>query len=179
MLTPDNKILAFEYLSHQFINWFRDINSDQNVNVENEFSKLKLIKLLFFASAVSSESHDNDLLNDFDNYYAMPYGHVESDVYNRLGELSSIKLLKNRIEIISDNIPEIQPDLKAKLDASIQLLKQKNQELVLYDALDLVELSHTYESWISIYNMARSMNKFSMKIPNDLIRRELKYFNLN
>lgn len=45
------------------------------------FPKLTAMKLLFLAAAPKKDGGD-DLLDIFDNFYAMPYGPVESDVYN-------------------------------------------------------------------------------------------------
>ena len=49
------------------------------------FPKLTAMKLLFLAAAPKKDGGD-DLLDIFDNFYAMPYGPVESDVYNAIQE---------------------------------------------------------------------------------------------
>lgn len=180
MLNPF-KIKAFEYLSHRFISWYKAIHREEEGNVELEFSKLKLLKLLFFACAASTEERDkDDLLEVFDNFYAMPYGHVESDVYSNLSQIRTFNFKKNSIEILGkEDDVDIEPEMKEKLDQAVNILRSKNENLVSYEAMDLVELSHTYESWISLYDLAQQMQKYSMSIPNDLIRNELKYFSLN
>ena len=47
------------------------------------FPKLTAMKLLFLAAAPKEEGGD-DLLDIFDNFYAMPYGPIEIDVYNAI-----------------------------------------------------------------------------------------------
>lgn len=46
------KELAFEYLMDCFIDWYKSIKNDNSFHYS--FTKLKVIKLLFFASAVNA-----------------------------------------------------------------------------------------------------------------------------
>lgn len=168
------KIKAFEYLALKFFEWFQEIAKEKAV--EDNFSKLKLFKLHFFACAVTSSPEDPGLLENFDNFYALPYGHVESTVYANLECMKTMTLEKNSLQQLAapegyfDDIPT---DV---LDNAVTRLKEKNKDLVLYSAIKLVELSHSWHSWISIYNMARQFNKFSMRIPTEMIQNEPKIF---
>ncbi|HCE58661.1 MAG TPA: hypothetical protein DER09_12750 [Prolixibacteraceae bacterium] len=176
-MTLFNKIKAFEYLSHEFFKWFQEVNP--GVSIEENFSKLKLIKLHFFACAVTSDSLSEGLLAQFDNFYAMPYGHVESSVYEKLGEINTITFERNKVEIkpypenYFNDIPVEQ------LNQAIESLKKKNKSIVTYTPIQLVDLSHSWNSWITMYNLARQLNRFSIKIPTKMIQNENKIFILN
>lgn len=176
MVTFD-KVKAFEYLSHEFISWFKEIKPDEKV--EDNFCTLKLIKLHFFVCAASSDSKNLGLLHGFDNFYALPYGHVESNVYEQINNTVTLKLKRNNIilnEIPQGYFNDLPVDI---LKEAINSLKEKNKDIVLYSPMKLVELSHSWCSWINLYKLARQFNKFSMKIPVQMIQNENKIFNLN
>lgn len=172
------KLQLFDYLSLKLIEWYKETGNSEH-EVEHNFSKLKLLKLLFFACAASIKKDGNDLLNYFDNFYAMPYGHVESDVYEQLASSSSFSFLKNTVQIKSQVLPQIESEIAKLIDESVQKLREQNEEIIGYDAMQLVELSHSWESWKTMYDYARALNKYSMPIPTELIRNEPKFFNLN
>ena len=59
---------------------------DSHEELKNKpFSKLKAMKLLFLAAAPKEDGGD-DLLDIFDNFYAMPYGPVEIDIQKAMCE---------------------------------------------------------------------------------------------
>lgn len=178
MTDPKTKIQIFDYLSLKLIDWYKEIPEKSKVGVEENFSKLKLLKLLFFVCAASIKDGGNDLLSYFGKFYAMPYGHVESDVYDNLLNSSVISFIGTGIKIKKDSI-SIEPLYKKMVDDSIQDLREQNKDIIYYDAMKLVELSHSWESWKSVYGYARQFNKFSMPIPTDLIRNESKFYELN
>lgn len=78
MNNPDLKKQAFEYLLNGLLQWFSNGELYKN---SNSFSRVKVLKLLFFV-AVIKDADGNDLLDIFDKFYAMPHGPVESDIYN-------------------------------------------------------------------------------------------------
>jgi hypothetical protein len=102
------KIECFEYLFVQYVRWFIEehIKTKNELptisEIENNFSKLKLMKLLFFTCAVEANKNDNGLLHIFDEWYAMPFGHVENDVYNNFDMVKILKFTYNGIEICED-----------------------------------------------------------------------------
>jgi len=69
----DLKIKYFEYFVSHLIKQTKDYEEFKN----NDFSILKVQKLLFLSCAVNVK-----LLDIFDNWYAMPYGHIEKDIYD-------------------------------------------------------------------------------------------------
>lgn len=63
------KIQAFEFVVFKLVNWYKTQNSitdNETFTAINDLSKLKVIKLHFFVSAVNSKS--NSLLSIFDNF---------------------------------------------------------------------------------------------------------------
>lgn len=181
------KKLAFEYVLYKLIEWYKSAKGQlDNVsfNQSNDLSKLKVIKLHFFVSSVNSNK--NSLLALFDNFYAMPYGHVESDLYNSITSLErytiDTKILKINEEYIynlDSSFTKLTLGYKNEIDEAIQSLNLENSSLITYSALDLVELSHNYFSWKFAFNNARQSQKYSEPIPSQLIKEEVKYFSLN
>lgn len=178
----DSKIIAFEYLAAKFITWYDEV---RNAHGDNDLSTLKLLKLLFFCSAVDTTKDDNDTLLDdpFNEFYAMPYGHVESDIYEsiRNQELKYIHIDRLKSTFKDDfNIDSIESvldrKLKSKIDKSFDSLKSKNNELITYSAFDLVELSHKWYSWYYYFDKAKRNGIYSEKIPAPIIKAEDKFF---
>ena len=76
-----DKIEAFDYMLQLFEKW-----RDSHEELKNEpFPKLKAMKLLFLAAAPKKDGGD-DLLDIFDNFYAVPYGPVEIDIQKAMCE---------------------------------------------------------------------------------------------
>lgn len=78
-----DKKLAFEYFIFNLIKWWGELNPTKEFE-ENDLSSLKVLKILFFVSAVGSNREEDGLLKIFKNWMAMPYGHVEIDVYKMM-----------------------------------------------------------------------------------------------
>lgn len=173
-----NKNLAFEYFVSRLLEWYQEVIEDSK---NNDFSTLKVLKLLFFASAVGTEKGQKNTLLDapFNTFYAMPYGHVESDIYSiiRNNQLPNLKITNSSATFVNIiNYPD--GDLKNKIDFSIQKLKQENIKLITMSPFELVELSHTWYSWKFYITKARNNGAYSELIPNEIIKSEQKFFHL-
>lgn len=160
----------FTYLVTRLVAWSDEVNPADR---HESLTKLKLIKLLFFAAAADKSSGDNSLLAVFNNFYAMPYGHVESEIYNRIVQEG----INNYSFAVGCDI-NIDAADKALIDSAINNLKASNKNLIKYTANELVDLSHEWYSWKFTYNLARSLGKYSMKIPVDVIKKERKFYSL-
>lgn len=177
-----DKLFAFEYVVKRIIDWFNEVNAGKNLDPFNEFSKLKLIKLHFFVSAVNANTDQEGLLYKFDNFYALPYGHVESDIYKALPNTTIYEINNDSISI-KDNLNlgsaflGLETQLKLDIDNSIDHLKKINPDLVNYSAFDLVELSHKWYSWRSTFEEAKKTGRFSAPIAPKTIKLEPKFFN--
>lgn len=63
----DIKEAAFEYFIDSLINWYKSLKDDEYYLAS--FTKLKLIKLLFFASAVNAKDGNYGLLINLTNLW--------------------------------------------------------------------------------------------------------------
>jgi uncharacterized phage-associated protein len=166
------KLLAFEYFVSTLHKWYGDKR-------ENDMSKLKLMKLLFFTVAISANRNEEGLLSTFNNFMALPYGHVESDVYSQMDNSNfylfseSCLTVKQEMDIAGIVLGD---QIKSSIDLSVAKLRNTNDDLVYYKAFDLVDISHKYQSWKTMYSLARKSGKYSMQIPKEMIMSELKTF---
>ena len=174
-----DKIEAFDYMLQLFEKW-----RDSHEELKNEpFPKLKAMKLLFLAAAPKEEGGD-DLLDIFDNFYAMPYGPVEIDVYNAIQEdkLPSFSVKYRSIEPREGaepyNAKRYNGKLYHRVRNAVNDLKEKNEKLVLLNAFELVEITHRWSSWDWAMNFAEFMEQLSAKMPTDSIRDSSKIFDL-
>lgn len=173
-----NKIPCFEFMIDQLIDWVNEFEGEPY----KELNLLKVIKLNFFITAASSSEDNPGLLEVFDNFYALPYGHVESSVYTAVkssNELSKYKITAKGIEIIDDKVSsnsQIGDKYQDLIKTAIEDIKKKDEEFVLKSPMYLVNLSHEWRSWRVMYQIAKAQNKHAIKIPNSLIQTDNKIF---
>jgi uncharacterized phage-associated protein len=180
------KLLYFEYTIKSLLRWYEELGLQGD---QNNFSVLKSLKLLFFVSAAKSESSKKSLLLEdvFDEFYALPYGHVESSVYKEIkvldGNLNYYQINNSRVSCLDNADLKVFEDLNTEIteeiDASIQYLKDTNKYLVRMSPFDLVNLSHAWYSWQKYYQLAKDSGSLSSKIPFEIIKSEDKLFKLN
>lgn len=172
-----DKKQAFEYYVVKLLEWHKEMS---NTPESNDLSTLKVLKLLFFGSAISVEDNNETLLDQpFDKFYAMPYGHVEGEIYSYIKSRSFKNLQINNINstiTTKEEYPE--NDIKFKIDNSIAKLKKANSNLILMTSFDLVELSHRWYSWQFYFNKAQKNGSYSELIPIEMIKLEQKFFSL-
>ncbi len=173
-----DKINLFEYFLKELVNWFCSYHniglSDFNNHQENDLSKLKVFKLHFFAC-----TKNDRLISIFNSFHALPYGHVESDVYNSLSELQFCKLDSVKLTITNEKaFMEQKPYNSDLIDTAIIALRKENKELIAASAFDLVELSHRWFSWRYTFEEARNQHQFSKFINPYLILSEEKIYSL-
>lgn len=91
----DTKIKAFEYFVRALVRQTNNYEEFKN----NDFSQLKVQKLLFLACSANTE-----LLGIFDNWVAMPYGPIEYDIYKytreNKGVFSFFKMSSTKLELV-------------------------------------------------------------------------------
>ena len=175
-MNKDNKIQAFEYLLSKLVEW-----NDNVTTKDNDISVLKALKLLFFVSAVgTTKSSEGTLLDDvFSNFAAMPYGHVESDIYSiiRSGGLKGATVDNSKTTILESFNPAlIASEDKIRIDKSIEALKVINPNLITKSAFDLVELSHSWYSWKYYFARAKKNSTLREFIPSEIIKAEEKIY---
>lgn len=180
MATENLKTKAFEYLLLRLVEWF-----DESVNseAENDISTLKALKLLFFVSSVGTVKDSTETLLDFpfNKFVAMPYGHVESEIYDSLKkkEITNAKINNSKTIIEnSDAILELSNEIKIKIDSSLENLKKANYKIINYPSFELVELSHKWFSWKKNYQKALENRVFMYQILVSEIKSEDKFYQL-
>jgi len=178
------KILHFEYVVKKLLDWYYEQSKDRTTN---DLNILKVLKLHFFVSSARSHVAENLLDKVFNNYVAMPYGHVEGDIYDALvsnkGHLNFFIIDNNSTQIIQGaNLSDLENQLitenKSEIDLSVQELKNRNKNLILMRAFELVDLSHSWYSWRKNFYEAQASQKLSQAIPIEDIKKEAKIYSL-
>lgn len=170
MSIKSNKNSCFEYIVDTLI--------QKNNGSSKDFSTLKLIKLLFFVVGVSSTDTDSGLTGIFNHFFAMPYGPVESDIYNTIlaGELTKYIISPSGCELKADKEINIDESLKNKIEAAVSNLLQKNPNILKCQPFELVDISHKWSCWRICYNIALSNEAHSIEIPSEMIQNSVKYY---
>ena len=175
------KARYFEYVLNRLLTW----HEQSTGSLPNDFNILKSIKLLFFVSAASGNKDSNPLIeNVFDKFVAMPYGHVESDIYHQIknnnGTLSYYQIDNNRtIGNGQFDTSDLNRSITENIDKAIQFLQNANPNFVMMSSFDLVNLSHAWYSWQKYYAMAKQHGQRSIPIPAKVIIGEDKIYSLN
>lgn len=173
-----DKNQAFEYYVVKLLEWYNEVAPNKE---ENDLSTLKVLKLLFFGAAISAEEAVGNTLLDkpFNTFYAMPYGHVESEIYDSIRRKEFLNLKINNSSLtINPNLVFPDGEIKSEIDKSIQKLKKANSKLILMTPFELVELSHRWYSWQFYFNKAQKNGSYSELIPSQMIKLEQKFFSL-
>lgn len=172
-----DKIYAFDYMLSLFEEWYNEENKEQNKGFEN-CSKLSMLKLLFLTAAPKEEG-GRDLLDTFNKFCALPYGPVESYIYNAIqdGEIPSY-IITERSITKKENVKLLYKINDYSLvKEAVDALKAKNKRLILFNAFDLVEITHKWESWKRAINFAKLMDRSSYEMTVKSIRNDRnKYF---
>lgn len=175
-----NKEEAFEYLVYKLVEWFEQSTGKVD---RNDLSTLKVLKLTFFVSAVGTTKKSKETLLDdvFDKFVAMPYGHVESDVYSGIKKKVYLNInVDNKCTKIKESFnPDLyDSNLKKKIGHAVDALKEVNPNLIKMSSFDLVDLSHSWYSWQKYYRQAKDMGRFSEEIPVQEIKNEHKIYQI-
>ncbi|WP_439490457.1 hypothetical protein [Algoriphagus sp.] len=164
-----------EFLAH-LLNWYTEVNSStysiEHRQMKNDLSKLKVFKLHFFATSTSEEA-----IEIFNSFHALPYGHVETDIYSGLEQLRHFRLTNTEM-IPLDNYCQEVKGMQGVSFEMINNLRRINPDIINYSAFDLVKLSHKWFSWKHNYSIAKENFSRSKKINSLTILNENKYYKL-
>ncbi|WP_282036201.1 hypothetical protein [Saccharicrinis aurantiacus] len=172
----------FEYIVFKLREWYAS-KDGQDIN-NNDLSLLKVFKLHFFVCAINSEN-DSSLLDTFDNFHALPYGPVESDIYNSDTTEAIFNLTRSTCKVVSeieltvDLFNDIDEVIRASVDESIKTLKDTQPDLVLESAGVLVELSHLWDSWRMAYQRGKRLGRYSYPMSKDMIKEDEKIIDVD
>lgn len=184
MAENTTKILAFEYLVYRLIEWYNTTVSSTNVIPPN-FSRLSVLKFLFLTAAVKDETisdvNHQDLLGTFNKFCAMQYGPVEIDVYSAIvNDTTQVYRFGNKsIEVkistydIFNNLPET---FRASIERAIRILGNKNPKIICYNATQLVNITHKWQSWQNAMWLAEIDGNRQSPMPIESIRKDAQYY---
>lgn len=171
-----DKIFAFDYMLSLFEQWYKE-EGKGSMAFQN-CSKLSVLKLLFL-TAVPKQEGARDLLDVFNNFHALPYGPVESDIYNAIQDKKLPSYIVTERSVVKKEdvvLPYKIEDYTSVKDA-VDTLKEKNRHLILLNAFSLVEITHKWESWRQSIAFAKLMEMSSYKMTVESIRNDRnKYF---
>lgn len=177
-MNKQDKIPYVDYTIRKLVDWYIEIYGKET----NDLSTLKVLKLIFFITAIDTSSNSKDSLLDtvFDKFYAMPYGHVESDVYSiiRNNSLNNVVVNNQKTSIKGISNYNLDENLTSQISDSIAKLRSINPQLIELTSFDLVDLSHSWYSWQYYYSIARKKGLNSIEIDNQVIKEEDKIFAL-
>ena len=175
----NNKNDIFSYMLTQLVDWYKEVKKVEEEEALNHFSKLSVLKLLFFIAAVPNGTEEKDLLDIFDNFSALPYGPVESDIYNAIrdnkipGYTIGGKYITHN-DLATKN--HLCPQIRKRIDSSIKHVKDKKPKLITMAAFDLVDETHKWASWKNPYNFAQMIGQDSMPMELESIRKEASLY---
>lgn len=175
------KLQVFEYICHELYRWYEveSVKRFKQGFYSNDLNKLKLMKLLFFVCAASCEKEYLGLLEIFNNFYALPLGHVESDVYDNIGSIKGMVINRYTLELNPDYQVNLTDEHKQLVQSAIAKLKDMNPDIILYSANLLVTLSHLWNSWQINFRNALMKGKNSHPITVEEILVESKIFKVS
>ena len=166
-----DKIYAFDYMITLLNEWREAFNTGNTCRV---LSKLSVLKLLFLVAAPKKDGGE-DLLNVFDNFHALPYGPIESDIYNAIQNdclpsyIVSDRMIqpKNTMTNLPYNVEDFDDIRRA-----VNELRHTNESLIKLNAFELVEITHKWESWNKSIDFAHFIGALSYKMTTESIRED-------
>lgn len=173
----ENKKLLFEYLVYLLEQW----KQEKHPHSKEAFTKLKLQKILFLVASVKATEDNHPLLDVFDNFYALPYGPVEIDIYEAMCN-NSFKTIKFEGNDCKQNLNEedftaLDKDPKKAMRDAVQAIKDKGSDYVISDAFELVDITHKWTSWQIAMQMAEMFgSKRESMSTEDIINSTVKAY---
>lgn len=173
----ENKKLLFEYLVFLLEQW----KQEKYPQSMETFTKLKLQKILFLVASVNAEKDNHPLLDVFDNFYALPYGPVEIDIYNAMcnNDFKTIRFEGNdcKQNLEENNFIDLDENLKKAMRDAVQAIKDKGANYLVTDAFELVEITHKWTSWQIAMQMAEMFgSKREYMSTEDIINSTVKAY---
>ena len=177
-LQQEKKRYLFEYLVFLLKQWKDELYPYLKVT----FSKLKLHKILFLVAAVKATSQNHPLLDVFNNFYALPYGPVELDIYDAMNSnaFKRIKFEGNNCKSDSlddryfDNLNNAQ---KQTMMEAIRTIREMGADYITKDPFELVDITHKWTSWQVAMQVAEMLgNKREFMSTDDIINSTVRAY---
>lgn len=178
LLQQEKKRYLFEYLVFLLKQW-RD---EQYPNFNEAFSKLKLHKILFLVAAVKATSQSHPLLEVFNNFYALPYGPVELDIYDSMNG-NAFKRIKFEGNNCKSNdlddcyFEDLNNAQKQAMIKAIRAIRDMGADYITKDPFELVDITHKWTSWQVAMQVAEMLgNKRELMSTEDIINSTVKAY---
>lgn len=175
----NNKNDIFSYVLTQLVNWYKEVKEVGEEEALNHFSKLSVLKLLFFIAAVPNKTKENDLLDIFDDFSALPYGPVESEIYNAICQDQIPKYtIGGRFTAHNSTSfsQELDLNTKNRINKSIASLRLLKPEMITLGAFELVDETHKWPSWSDSFNLALILGTRSTDMNAEDIRKDAQIY---
>lgn len=166
-----NKVLFFEY--------FVDALIRKNNNKTDTLTPHKIIRLLFLTVGLYSTDENKQLTEIFNKFVAKPFGPAEEDVCEFIAAdiLSKYTFINSTCEIKNDSINiDLDDDSKQVVDDAVNLLIEKNPNILYYQPTHLVDIVQKWSCWKICYDIALANGNFNLIIPPRMIRNSVKYY---
>lgn len=162
-----------------FFEYFVDALIRKNNNKTDTFTAPKLIRLLFLTVGLFSTDENKQLTEIFNKFVAKPFGPVEEDVCEFIAAdiLSKYSITNSSCNIKNDSVSiDLDNDSKQVVDEAINLLLEKNPNILYYQPTKLVDIVQKWSCWKICYDVALTNGNFNIIIPTKMIRNSVKYY---
>lgn len=174
--------LLFKYFIKKIVEWYKEVkNINEDIPVPNTLTKTAIIKLHFFICTLDEELFKKH------QFYAMQFGPVCGDLLNAMNQNSlgeyiidmdglQIDLERESLQqqSMTDNIANedsIQ-EYKERYDQAINKLKVFNKKLVVTNAFNLTQISHSWFCWRRAWDEAELEGWGATEMNYEDVKRE-------
>lgn len=176
-----DKNLVFEYLVFRLNEWKLQLEKEEiKVPV---FTKLRLQKILFLICAWRTESTNRKLLKIFNQFYALPYGPVEMDIYEAMKNRISFQYINfDGNECIYNNLEEsmfvaVPKECRTLIDEAVDDFSKDHRQYLTMPVFDLVDITHRWSAWKITMDIATFFGNKKEKMSVECIcRSSIKAF---
>ena len=173
--------LLFKYFVEKIVEWYKEVKGiSEDIPVPNTLTKTTIIKLHFFVCTLSRE-----LFNKH-TFYAMQFGPVCGDLLDALNQNHSGNILGYIIDMdglqMKQESKNPQEDstiesndldkYKTEYDQAIEGLKKINKELVVTNAFNLKQISHSWFGWRRAWEEAKLKGRGAVEMDFDDIEKD-------
>lgn len=145
------KNLLFEYLVFRLDEWKKDIEKG-NEKV-HAFTKLRLQKILFLVCAWNVDNKNPKLLDIFNQFYALPYGPVEIDIYEAMKNNQTFRHISfngnecmySKIE--SSMFTSISSLHRQWINEAVDDFIKNDRKYLTMPVFNLVDITHRWSAW--------------------------------
>ena len=158
-----DKNLLFEYLVFRLNEWKLKLEKE-DVNVPI-FTKLRLQKILFLVCAWNVENTNRKLLDVFNQFFALPYGPVEMDIYEAMKVSHSFKHIRfNGNECVYGKLEasmftSILSEHSKWMDEAVNEFIGHHRKYLTMPVFDLVDITHRWSAWRITMDIATFLGK--------------------